>query len=71
MKTLEDQGAITNRPTKQRSSFFLLKSLYEATDNNSNTVKTSAPLQYPFKEHTFVPNSDPNISLLGEGIDSF
>ena len=42
MKTLEEQGVITNRPTKQGSYFFLLKSLHEATDHNSNTINTTS-----------------------------
>ena len=40
MKSLEDQGAIINRPTKRGSSFFLSKSMHEPTDNNSNTINT-------------------------------
>ena len=42
MRTLEEQGVITNRPTKQGSYFFLLKSLHEATDHNSNTINTTS-----------------------------
>ena len=37
MKTLEN-----TRPTKQGSYFFLLKSLHEATDHNSNTINTTS-----------------------------
>ena len=38
MKALEDQGVTINRPTRCDSSFFLSKSLYGPTDNNSNTI---------------------------------
>ena len=41
IKTLEDQGAIINRPTKRGSSLLLSKSLHEPTDNNSDTINAT------------------------------
>ena len=51
MKTLEDQGTIINRPTKQGSSFFLSKSLNEPTDNNSSTINTTPTVFLPSNIH--------------------
>ena len=47
MKTLEDQGVITNRPTKCGSSLFLSKSLHEPSDSNSNTINTTSTVSLP------------------------
>ena len=68
MKTLEDQGVIINRPTKCASSFFLLKSLHEPTDN-SNTINTTPTISLP-SNTCMCRNYDTDISLLSEGIDS-
>ena len=67
MKTLEDQGAIIYRPTKQGSSSFSSKSLRETTDNNSNLISTSVSLS---NNTPVYPNFDSDIFLLSEGIDS-
>ena len=67
MKTLEDQGAIIHRPTKQGSSSFSSKSLRETTDNNSNLISTSVSLS---NNTPVYPNFDSDIFLLSEGIDS-
>ena len=69
MKTLEDERAIINRPTKRGSSFFLSKSLHKLADNNSNIVNTTSAV-YLSKNTTVCPNFDADISLLSEGIDS-
>ena len=39
-KEWKDQGVTINRPTGCDSSFFLSKSLYAPTDNNSNTINS-------------------------------
>ena len=67
MKTLEDQGAIIYRPTKQGSSSFSSKSLRETTDNNLNLISTSVSLS---NNTPVYPNFDSDIFLLSEGIDS-
>ena len=69
MKTLGDQGAIINRPTKQGSSFFLSKSFHEPTDNNSNLINTTTTVSLP-SNTPVCPNYDTDVSLLSEGIDS-
>ena len=69
MKRLEDQGAIINIPTKRGSSFFLLKSLHEPTNNNSNTINTTPTVPIPSNTRV-CQNFDLDISLLSEGIDS-
>ena len=69
MKTLDEQGAIITRPTKQESSFFLSKSLHEPTDNNSNLTNTAPAVSLPSNTPA-CPNYDTDISLLSEVIDS-
>ena len=69
MKTLEDQGVITNRPIKCGSSFFLSKSLHKPTDNNSNIINTTPTVSFP-SNTPVCPNLDTDISLLSEGIHS-
>ena len=69
MKTLEDERAIINRPTKRGSFFFLSKSLHELADNNSNIVNTTSTV-YLSKNTPVCPNFDADIPLLSEGIDS-
>ena len=69
VKTLEEQGVITNRPTKCGNSFFLSKSLQKPTDNNSNTINTTPTVSLP-SNTPVCPNYDTDISLLREGINS-
>ena len=69
MKSIEDQGVITNRPTKCGSSFFLSKSLHEPTDNTSSAINTTPSVSLPSNKPV-CPNYDIDISLLSEGIDS-
>ena len=69
VKTLEEQGIITNRPTKCGSSFFLSKSLHKPTDNNSNTINITPTVSLP-SNTPMCPNFDTDISLLSEGINS-
>ena len=62
-KTLEDQRAFINRPTKQESSFFLSKSLHKPSDNNSNTINTTPTGSVP-RNTVVYPNYDTGITIL-------
>ena len=69
MKALEDQGVITNRPTKCGSYFFLSKFLHEPSDNNSNTINITPAVSLPSNTPVCL-NYDKDVSLLNEGFDS-
>ena len=68
-KTLKDLPNDQTRPTKRGGLFFLLKSLHEPSDNNSNTINTSPTVSLP-SNTPVCPKYDTDVSLLSEGINS-
>ena len=63
------QRAITDKPSKRRSFFFLSKPFHESIDNNSNTINTTPIGSLP-SNTPVCPDYDTDTSLLSEGIDS-